>query len=172
MEKNILVCILMSNETFNFPAVLESQGIKTSDFTNRQKVEIIEYWLGKVFENIADELPVDHYLYPGHYARSLFIPAGTILTGKIHKLPGVFVLVYGDLSVMGDSGMVRAKGPFSMRYGAGIKRAGYAHSDTLCITFHRTNAQTVADAEAELFEDSDLSWVESIGMEFPKQLAA
>lgn len=144
---------------FNFLSVISAGGL-SNEFTNRQKIEIVEYWLKREFGDVAEELPVKHYLWDGHYARSLFIPAGILLTGKVHTHPGIFFLDYGDLSVMNDERMIRISGPASYKYQAGIKRAGYAHTDCLCTTFHRTTAKTVEHAEAELFEDSDLSWVE------------
>lgn len=85
------------------------------------------------------EMPVAHYFSRGVYARELFIPAGTVLTGRIHKHSQINILLYGEISVLTESGIVRLKAPCVFESPAGAKRAGYAHSDTAWLTICGTN---------------------------------
>jgi hypothetical protein len=44
-------------------------------------------------------------------------------------------------------------GPYLFSSKPGVKRAVYAVTDTLCMTFHRTDTKNVEDAEAEMVEE-------------------
>jgi len=79
---------------------------------------------------------VKHHFSPGIYARELFIPKGAILTGKIHRAAHLNFLVKGDISVLTEHGVKRLIAPCAITSGAGIKRAGYAHEDSIWIAVH------------------------------------
>ena len=80
------------------------------------------------------ELPLRHYFTPGMYAREMFIPAGTVLTGAVHKTEHLSVFV-GDITVWTDGGMKRLTGHHTFASKPGAKRVGYAHADTYCTGF-------------------------------------
>lgn len=148
-------------ETYNFPAHIESLGLPVSGLTDRQRVEVLEYGLLKSdYINIAKELPLKHHICNGVYARELFIPAGTVLTGRIHKTKHISIVQQGDISVMTEEGMKRMQAPTVIQSDVGMKRAGYAHTDTIWITIHPTNLTDIEEIEDSLFYDSDLSWVD------------
>ncbi len=96
------------------------------------------------------ELEVRHYFADGMYAREMFIPAGTLLTGAVHMFEHINVCTQGDISVLTEDGPKRIKAPATMIARPGTKRVGYAHEDTIWITFHATDAKTVEEAEAKL----------------------
>ena len=56
------------------------------------------------------ELEVIHHFAPGMYARELRIPAGVLLTGKIHKTEHLNILAKGriEISNMGESRQLTA----------------------------------------------------------------
>jgi hypothetical protein len=85
------------------------------------------------------EIKTTHYFAGGVYAREIFIPKGTTLTGKIHKFEHLNVVSQGDLSVWTDEGMKRVRAPAVIISKPGIKRAGFAHEDTVWTTFHATD---------------------------------
>jgi hypothetical protein len=147
-------------DIYNFPAHIEKLGISIDDMTARQKVEILEYGLLKNFTDISKELPLAHHICNGVYARELFIPAGTLLTGKIHKTKHISIIQQGDISVMTEEGMKRIQGPAVIQSESGMKRAGYAHTDTIWITIHPTHLTDISEIEDSLFYDSDLSWID------------
>jgi len=151
------------SEIFNFPAIFNKYDLDINKYNNREKIEIIEYILFKTCDNIADDMPVGHYIHAGMYERTLFIPAGTILTGKIHLIAHMFRLLAGELSVMSDNGvMKRIAAPERFDVPANTKKIGYAHTDVLCSTVHKTDLTDIDEIEKEALENSNLEWIDSI----------
>lgn len=82
------------------------------------------------------EMPVDHAFCNGLYARTMHIPAGTVLTGAVHKEESFFLVRKGELIVSTDSGP-RTLGPGDMSISKiGTKRAGIALTEVEVTTFH------------------------------------
>ena len=100
------------------------------------------------------DLPVEHYNIKGVYARSLFIPAGTLLTGKIHNFESLGILAQGTLRITNGDTSVVVSAPYITIDKPGIKRLGYAETDCTFISIHRTDAETIADMENELVSDT------------------
>jgi mannose-6-phosphate isomerase-like protein (cupin superfamily) len=89
------------------------------------------------------DMPVDHDFCNGLYARTMHIPADTILTGAIHREESFFLVRKGRLIVSTDNGS-RTLGPGDMSVSKiGTKRAGIALTDVEVTTFHAnpTNEQ-------------------------------
>ena len=113
----------------------------------RGKLERLEEALSELPQ--AD-LPLTHWFSRGVYARELFLPKGTVLTGRIHKYSQINILLRGDISVLTESGIQRLKAPFVIQSPAGTKRAGYAHEDTVWMTVCGTHTTDVDVLEDEL----------------------
>lgn len=96
------------------------------------------------------DMPLIHGFGPGFYARSLLIPAGTVLTGKVHATEHIFMLTQGDISILTELGIKRVQAPYQAICPPGFKRVGYAHTDCVCVNIHITNKQDLAELEAEL----------------------
>lgn len=77
-----------------------------------------------------------HHFCEGMYARELFIPAGTVLVGKMHAKENFFVLMRGDMTILTPNGVRRVKAPFMVVTKPGDKRVGYAHEDSVTFNFH------------------------------------
>lgn len=154
---------------FSFPALLDQYDIDLSQYTDRQKIEIMEWALLDNFDNVAQELPVEDFIHDGMYYRALTIPAGVCLTGKVHHDDHICILEQGDLSVMTDDGMKRLQAPARFKARAGLKKIGYAHSDVVFSTIHRTDIKDCKEAEARHVSDSDLTWVDDL-MDFKQFL--
>jgi hypothetical protein len=89
------------------------------------------------------DMPVTHAFCAGLYARTMHIPAGTVLTGAVHKEESFFLVRKGELIVSTDSGP-RTIGPGDMSVSKiGTKRAGITLTDVEVTTFHAnpTNEQ-------------------------------
>lgn len=82
------------------------------------------------------EMPVFHDFCHGVYARSLVIPAGTVLTGAVHKDECFFVVRSGSILITTDNGTIKADAGFMSITKPDTKRAGLALVDTLVTTFH------------------------------------
>lgn len=111
------------------------------------KVESIE---DKILEMPPVEIPVKHYFSQGVYAREIFIPKGTVLTGHIHKFKNLNIMSSGELSILTENGVVRVKAPFTVVSNPGTKRLAYAHEDTVWTTIHGTD-ETDVDLIEEKF---------------------
>jgi len=98
-----------------------------------------------------------HYFHAGMYCREVFRKADVLIIGKVHKKEHFYLIVSGVLSVTTDDGVQLVTGPKLILSKPGTKRAVYSHTDAVCMTFHRTDATTVEDAEKELVEDDPSS---------------
>lgn len=96
------------------------------------------------------EIKTTHHFAHGIYAREIFVPAGVLLTGKIHKTDHLNILSQGEMTVLTDGGMKRLKAPCAFVATAGTKRAGYAHEDCVWTTIHASNETDLDKLEAEL----------------------
>lgn len=117
----------------------------------RAQIERLERELFK-FEQI--ELPTTHHFASGLYARELFIPAGTVLTGKVHKTEHLNICSKGRITVWTEDGMKTVEAPFTMVSRPGTKRVGFAHEDTIWITVHANvnEERDIQKLEDELVE--------------------
>lgn len=109
------------------------------------------------------DLPPRHYFANGLYAREIFIPKGTLLTGKIHKREHLNIISQGDISVMTEDGVKRIVAPFTMVSRPGMKRVGYAHEDTVWTTIHATDETDLGKIEAAMIATTyeDVGVIES-----------
>lgn len=100
------------------------------------------------------QLPVEHFFGPGLYARAVFIPAGTVLSGRIHKHANLNIVAKGLISVKTEEGEKHLRAPSVLVSPAGTKRIGLAHEDTVWITVHATTETDIEKIERELVADS------------------
>jgi hypothetical protein len=98
-----------------------------------------------------------HTFHAGMYCREVWRPAGVIVVGKIHKKEHFYLIVSGTVSITTDEGVKSVAGPHLLCSKPGTKRAVYAETDALCMTFHVVDAKTIEDAEQELVEEDDSS---------------
>lgn len=100
------------------------------------------------------ELPVRHHFSRGVYSRELFIPKGCTLVGKIHKYTQTNVLLKGHLSVATEDGVKEVHAGDVIVSPAGVKRAAYAHEDSLWLTIHGTDETDLEKLEEQLIAKS------------------
>ena len=96
------------------------------------------------------EFETTHHFAPGIYGRTIHIPKGSLLTGKMHATDHLSIVSQGDISVLTESGIQRIKAPAIVPAKAGMKRVGFAHEDTVWTTIHGTHETDLARLEAEL----------------------
>ena len=119
-------------------------------FDLRQKVDVLQ---AEISKHPQYEPPTEHIFHGGMYCRQVWRPAGCLIVGKVHKKEHFYMIVSGTVSITTDDGVQTITGPMLLCSKPGTKRAVYAETDALCMTFHRVNSQTVESAEAELVED-------------------
>ena len=125
-----------------------------SALSMRQKVQALQ--------DVISQLPqyepeTKHTVHAGMYCREVWRPAGAIVVGKIHKKEHFYLIVSGTVSITTDEGVKSVTGPHLLCSKPGTKRAVYAETDALCMTFHVVDAKTIEDAEHELVEDDSKS---------------
>jgi hypothetical protein len=125
--------------------------------TMREKVLRLEAVLSQ-YPQLPEQLT--HHFSGGIYARELFIPKDAVIVGKIHRFAHLNFLMKGDISVLTEHGVKRLKAPAVIASAPGIKRAGYAHEDTVWITVHATAETDVNKIEDQVvcksFEEFEL----------------
>ncbi len=117
--------------------------------SRRQLVERLERELRKL---PSADVPTEHTHGPGFYARTIHLAANTVLTGRVHKTEHLFILSKGELTVVTDDGEARLCAPYQAVCRAGLKRAGYAHTDVVCTNVHITTETDLLKLEAALVE--------------------
>ena len=110
-----------------------------------------------------------HYFHGGMYCREVFRHAGVLVVGAVHKKEHFYLIVSGTVAITTDDGVQEVTGPHLFSSKPGTKRAVYAVTDTLCMTFHAIEAKTVEEAEAELVEAEPNSMY-SLGNQVKHQL--
>ena len=116
----------------------------------RQKVESLQQELSKLPQY---EPETKHYFHGGMYCREVFRHANVLVVGAVHKKEHFYMIVSGTVQITdGDGNAQEVTGPHLFQSKPGTKRAVFAVTDTLCMTFHATDAVTVEEAEVELVE--------------------
>lgn len=112
------------------------------------------------------EIPLQHYYAPGLYLREIRIPKGATLTGKIHKTEHMCILSQGEVTVWNGEGTMRIQASTVVHSKPGVKRAIFAHEDSVWINVHH-NPENETDPErieerliAKTFEEA-LGFTES-----------
>lgn len=88
-------------------------------------------------------------------ARTIFIPADTVLTGAMTNIDNICV-VCGDITVTTDNGEKRVTGFHVLTAKAGFKRAGLSHADTWWTTIWRTDLTDAQAMEEEMTVEADM----------------
>jgi hypothetical protein len=102
-------------------------------------------------DNVIDELevvmlsnfdvvdcPVKHMFTNGLYIREIFMPAGSLITSKIHKTEHPYTVSYGMVAVSIDGGeWDQITAPYTGITKPGTRRVLYVIEDCIWTTFHR-----------------------------------
>lgn len=127
-----------------------------------------------IFEDSRDQFHLTHYFTPiskeygcAQYARELFMPAGMVCMGKLHKLPHLTFLTKGRMIIVSENGgRQELVAPTTFVSPAGSKRAFHVIDDSILTTVHITKHNT--EAEVPLIEDEVISpTYEAMGLEEP-----
>lgn len=92
------------------------------------------------------EIKTTNYFCPGIYARQIFIPAGTYLTGQIHKTEHLNMISQGTIKIISSEDCYEISAPATIISKPGTKRFGFAVTDTVWTTFH-PNPDNIKDVE-------------------------
>ena len=113
-------------------------------------------------ESLMRELPQlaiepAHTFAPGFYARTIRVPAGATITGKVHATEHIFLLTEGEMLIVTEDGRQHIKAPYQCVARAGMKRVGHAITDVVCTNLHITSETDLGELEAALIVPDALS---------------
>ena len=105
------------------------------------------------------EIETKHYFAHGTYTREVFLPRGTILTGKIHRYSCINIISKGRILVATDEGEYEIEAPYAFVSGPNVKKAGYVLEDTVWINVHPWQGEPDLDKiEQEMITQESLVW--------------
>lgn len=91
--------------------------------------------------------PLTHRFTDGIYIREIYIPAGTIMTGRIHKHAHPNFLQIGKVKMITEAGKSQEiEGPSSMISSAGTKRVLFTLTPVIWTTIHH-NPDNITDID-------------------------
>lgn len=127
-----------------------TQALESAPISMRDRVLALQEEVSKFPQY---EPVTTHTFHAGMYCREVFREAGVLVVGKVHKKEHFYLIVSGTVAITTDDGVQEVTGPKLLCSKPGTKRAVYAVTDALCMTFHVVTATTIDDAEAELVEN-------------------
>lgn len=119
---------------------------------NQKKILHLEDAIRALPDQIEPE--TFHHFAPGIYAREMHIPAGTVLTGKIHKTEHLCIIAQGSLDVFNDGIVTKIVAPYTFVSQPGTKRGAYVYEDVVWTTIHATDETDLDKLEAMLVVDT------------------
>jgi quercetin dioxygenase-like cupin family protein len=132
----------------------------------RQKVERLEACMRQLPQI---DCPVAHFTAPGQIARRMEIPAGTTVTGAIHKLEHLVIIAKGRLRIVTEDGTRDVAAGDVITCKPGMKNAVTALEDSAWVNVFAID-ETDPDKLVELVTESKAD--ELLGRAGNKQLAA
>jgi quercetin dioxygenase-like cupin family protein len=97
-----------------------------------------------------EELPVQHEFLDGVYMRTVFMKAGLIVVGKIHKQEHVAIISKGSATVLTENGVIEITAPYIFKSPPGARRALVIHEDMVWTTVHRSEHTDLEQLEEQL----------------------
>ena len=114
----------------------------------------------RVFDQFTPDL--QQFFGNGVYMRQVFLPAGSMASGRIHKRPCWNILLIGETEVATEDGVKLMVAPQVFESPAGVKRAVRVISDTIWITVHAYDGtEQDGDAMADLLTVPSYEQLES-----------
>lgn len=98
----------------------------------------------------------EHLLHAGMYARTVYVPAGVLITGVLIKVATVLIVEGDALIYLGHEKPLEVAGYNVLPASAGRKQAFVARSDMRLTMIFPTTAATVEEAEREFTDEVDL----------------
>lgn len=117
--------------------------------------EKIAYLVRRFGAETQAECPLKHYFAPGVYLREIFMPAGAIVIGKIHKTEHFNIIQQGRLLIFDEDGAKELVAPCTFVSKPGVQKVLYIEEDTVWSTVHITEERDLEKLEAALIEPDD-----------------
>jgi hypothetical protein len=129
-----------------------------SKIPTRQQIDRLQAELVKMPQA---ELQTEHFFSPGMYCRRVFRPAGTLIVGKVHKVPHFFLCAKGEIIAWTEIGMRKLQAGDVVECQPGTKRVTLALTDAIGVTIHKTEKTNLDEIETELIEPDNSALFDS-----------
>jgi hypothetical protein len=120
---------------------------------NDDRVDELEAFMADNYQMI--ECPLVHRFTPGMYIREIFMPAGSLITSKIHKTEHPFTVSKGKVAVSIDGqDWEEFEAPYTGITKPGTRRILYIIEDCIWTTYHLnpSDSQDLEEIEHRLIE--------------------
>lgn len=129
--------------------------------TQQQIKELHHDLVGEVGENGEDYPYIDHYFSEGLYAREMFMPAGTLIVGKIHLKDHMCMVTSGVVDIVSKHGRGRYKAPHVFCTTKNTQRVLLSVEDSTITTIHATDLTDPSEI-IEAYTTEDYTKVEGL----------
>ena len=116
-----------------FAPVPDADACVIRDAALQERIETLENIL---LDGPTLEMPTDDQFADGVYVRTLFMPKGAVVVGRVHLRECVNIMISGDITLLTVDGPVRFKAPQIFKSAAGTKKVAYINEDTAWATTH------------------------------------
>jgi len=120
---------------------------------NDDRVDELEAFMADNYQTI--DLPLVHRFTSGMYIREIFMPAGSLVTSKIHKTEHPFTVSKGKVAVSIDGKeWEEFEAPYTGITKPGTRRILYIIEDCIWTTYHvnQSDSQDLEEIEERLIE--------------------
>lgn len=154
----------------NLPSLYVKTSLPKTPLEIREAVCRLEHTMvqaARTGEFQETEFPLNHVFKPGRYIRTIFLPKGTVVVGKIHKHAHPYTIWSGHVTVVTEGdGLEEIRGMYRGWSPAGVKRAIYVHEDTIWTVEHETDLTDLAQIEAAVIAKSftELGWEDPVAV--------
>lgn len=112
---------------------VENYGASIGDAVMRAKVYRLESEIAKLPQV---DCPVRNFFAEGLYAREMTLPAGTVITGAVHKAEHITIISKGRVQVVRQDGVQEFCAPCIFISPPNTKNAVHVIEDAVWTTFH------------------------------------
>jgi hypothetical protein len=157
MEKSLILRpngLVKAKQSVSLAEKNDLSGLMNFDdpsMTFRERIMAVET---RLLELPQVEIPIEHHFGAGIYARTMIAPRGTVLTGRIYKVPQMIILNAGEITVRSENFNGRIRGPHIYNSPVGAKRFGYCHTEVVWTCLTSVKSTDVESAEKEIYAET------------------
>jgi hypothetical protein len=128
---------------------IQSVNYTVADGSFKEKVGALVDRMRPVEEK--DWCPLKHYFAPGLYLRQIFMPAGAVVVGRVHKTEHFNILVSGSCAIVHDDFTREVlKAPMVFVSKPGVQKVLLILEDMVWMTTHPTEETDLEKIEQSL----------------------
>lgn len=105
---------------------VSASGFGASEY-DPEKMDLNIHAIEKILESLPENLKIDcksntkHHFTPGIYCRELFMPAGSVLTGRYHRQQDILIIAQGTCHFLTKHGLRTLSAPAVTKVEPGTK---------------------------------------------------